>query len=95
LQKKGGEKMHNKCSQTGSAKARFLKLPRFLWVKISKFGKLSLAGSWNAVKQAFRWIAKLSWLKLLKAIKLIIEIIDETRSLLSCDQTAYFVQVVG
>lgn len=83
--------MNTKFFQTGSIKAKFLKLVS----NFSKLLKLSLAGSWNVVKKAFCWITKISWLKLLNAIKLIIEIVNETRSLLFYDQTAHFIQVAG
>lgn len=85
--------MHNKYSQTGSLKARFLKLARFLWVKIDKFGKLSLAGILKAGKKSFKWLTHLNWLKLLEAIKLVFEIFKNIRSLIFCDQTVHFVQV--
>ncbi len=87
--------MHNKCSQTGSIKARFRKLAVFLWHNVRRFGKSSLAGIWKAVKHMFRWLRKLNLLKLLKCIDLMIKIADKIRTLLFCDKTAHFVQVAG
>lgn len=85
--------MCNEYPQTGSVKARFLKLTRFLWVKISKLGKLSLVGILKIGKKSFKWLAHLKWVKLLEAIKLIVEILKNIHSLLFCDKTAHFVQV--
>jgi len=84
--------MRNEYSQTGSIKARFLKLTRF-WVKISKLGKLSLVDILKIGKKSFKWLAHLKWVKLLEAIKLIVEILKNIHSLLFCDKTAHFVQV--
>jgi hypothetical protein len=81
--------------QTGSKKAKFLKLVRFLWLNIGKFGKVSLAGILNTSKKSFKWLTHLNWVKLLEAIKLVVEILKNIRSLLFCDQTAHFVQVAG
>ena len=81
--------------QTGSIKARFLKLVRFLWLNIGKPGKLSLAGISSGVRSTFRWWSKLNWINLLKAVKLVVEIAEKIRSLLFYDQTAHFVQVAG
>ena len=81
--------------QTASIKARFLKLVRFLWLDIGKFGKFCLAGILNTSKKSFKWLTQLNWIKLLEAIKLVVDILKNTRSLLFCDQTAHFVQVAG
>lgn len=85
--------MRNEYSQTGSVKAIFLKLTRFLWIKISKFGKLSLVSILKISKKSFKWLTHLKWVKLLEAIKLIVEILKNIHSLLFCKQTAHFVQV--
>lgn len=87
--------MRNKFIQTGSVKARFLKLTRFLWIKIGKFGKLSLAGILKTSKKSFKWLTHLKWVKLLEAVKLVVEILKNIRSLLFYDQTAHFVRVTG
>ena len=87
--------MLNGYFQTGSIKARFLKLARFLWLEIRKLGQMSLAGISSGVKSTFRWWSKLNWINLLKAVKLVVEIAEKIRSLLFYDQTAHFVQVAG
>lgn len=88
--------MHNNCSQTGSVKARFLKLTRLAWIKISKFSKLGLAGILKTSKKSFKWLTRLKWVKLLEAIKLVVEILKNIRSLLFYyGQTAHVVQVAG
>ena len=60
----------------------------------AKFGKLAklCQSSLTDILKAIRWLIKLKWLDILKATKLIIEIV---RSLLLCDQTVHFVQVAG
>jgi len=65
--------------QSGSIIGRFWKLAKFLWLNICKSAKFSLTG----IKKAFHWLMKLDLLKILKCIKLIIEI---THSLLFCKQ---------
>ena len=87
--------MNNSKFKTGSLKAKFLKLARFLWLKIVKFSKLSLAGILKASKKSFKWLIHLNWIKLLEAIKLVFEILKNIRTLLFCDQTVRFVQVAG
>lgn len=81
--------------QIGSIIGRFWKLAKFLWLNICKSAKFGLAGIWKSVKKVFHWLMKLDWLKIFKCVKLIIEIIKQTRSLLFCKQTAHFIQVAG
>ena len=66
-----------KKQQIGSIRTKFQAL------KTCKFGVLSLAGIWKSFKKNFHLIMKVNWLKLLQAIKLIIEIV---RSILFCQQ---------
>jgi len=87
--------MNGKYFKAGSVKAKFLKLTRFLWLKIIKFSKLSLAGILKASKKSFKWLIHLNWIKLLEAIKLVFEILKNIRTLLFCDQTVHFVKVAG
>ena len=87
--------MCHKCFKTGSKKAKFRKLACFSHYNIFKFGKMSLAGILKISKKSFKWLTHLNWVKLLEAVKLVVEILKNTRSLLFCDQTAHFVQVAG
>lgn len=72
--------MNSRLFQTGLIKAKFCKLVRF--------GGLSLAGVFTAI----RWLVKLDWLKILQAIKLLIEI---TRNLLFYQQPHKLIGKMG
>jgi len=87
--------MKDKYSQIGSIKARFRKLAVFSWHNVHRFGISSLAGILKTSKKSFKWLIHLNWVKLLEAIKLVVEILKNTRSFLFCDQTAHFLQVAG
>jgi hypothetical protein len=87
--------MKDKYFQIGSIKARFRKLAVFSWHNVHRFGISSLASILKASKKSFKWLTHLNWIKLLKAIKLVIEILKNIRSLLFCDQTVHFVQGAG
>ena len=79
--------MKNRKSQIASTKRRYRKStgsPRF-YNRIS--AKLSLAGLSSDVRLTVRWLSNLNWIKLLKAMKLVVEIVEKIRSLKFCGIT--------
>jgi hypothetical protein len=78
--------MIKKKFQIGS-KPKCRKSSRIFWRYIRIFGKLSLADISTAPRIAFCWIRKLNWIKLLKGVNLVMEIVEKIRTLLFCEKT--------
>jgi len=79
--------MRNRKFQIGSTKRRYRKStgsPCF-YKRIS--AKLSLTGLSSDVRLTVRWLSNLNWIKLLKAMKLVVEIVEKIRSLKFCGIT--------
>lgn len=57
---------------------------KLFWRDNRIFSKLSLADISTAARKAFCWLVKLNWIKLLKGVKLIVEIVEKIRTLLFC-----------
>ena len=78
--------MRDKYFQIGSIKAEFRKLAVFSWHNICRFSKSSLVGILKTSKKSFKWLSHLKWMKLLEAIKLLVDILKNIHSLLFYDQ---------
>jgi hypothetical protein len=68
------------------SKPRYRKSAKIFWRDNNISGKLSLTDISTFAKRAFCWISKLNFIKLLKGIKLVVEIAEKIRTLLFCKQ---------
>jgi hypothetical protein len=68
------------------SKPRYRKSAEVFRRDIRILGKLSLTDISTVAKRAFCWISKLNFIKLLKGVKLVMEIVEKIRTLLFCKQ---------
>ncbi|MGD1041992.1 MAG: hypothetical protein ABR913_02880 [Sedimentisphaerales bacterium] len=68
------------------SKPRYRKSAEIFWRDNYISGKLSLADISTVARRAFSRISKLNWIKLLKGVKLVMEIVEKIRTLLFCKQ---------
>lgn len=87
--------MVNRKFQSGSSKRRYQKSVGSSCFYNRVSAKLSLAGLSSDGKLALRWLSKLNWINLLKAMKLIVEIVEKIRSLIFYQQPHLFVRRMG
>jgi hypothetical protein len=77
--------------QIGS-NTKFRKLAKLCWRDNRLFGKFSLAGISTASRTVCRWICKINLIKLLKGMKLVVEIIEKIRTLIFCQQSHFLLK---
>ena len=72
--------------QSGS-KPKIQKSAKLCWRDKRIFGKLSLTHFLSGSKRICCWLSSLNWMNLLKATKLVVEIVQKIHSLIFCNQS--------